>query len=131
MMDCNIKETAQIVGHQRVNPLTGDTWVEYEWVGSPSGIASVNWIHLDPRYRTLPWPLEVLGEDWTRCKIFVCRKDVAIGYIANRAIAAADRMRVRSLWVWSRLILTLQVWGLAYVPPGSMPSRQHIGKKRL
>jgi len=102
----------------------------FEWVGPATGVVEMDWDAWERFYKgKLPWPLRVVAEDLLAAKVYVARVDEP--YHLSWAYHATRAWLQRTLGLlWARCILTLMVWGLAWVPEGEIPSRKHIGRKR-
>lgn len=121
-------DEAKIVWHRHVNPLTGDMWDTPEWVGDPCGMVFIYHSGIDK----LLWSYEIVENRLIdRGGYLIIRTDTFPCYVYARFQANCWRF-----WNWvksaigARLILTLHIWGLAYVPYGDIPSWEHIGGKR-
>ena len=95
----------------------------YEWNGDIAGIARV-----DPFFPVdnLPWPVEVLHQTFE--DVFIQRLDTG-SYFWNRILKDADLFANEWKKVQIRIIWTLHVWGMAYIPPGSRASWAAVGKR--
>lgn len=120
---------AKIVVQRKINPMTEASYEVCHWVGNRCLPAEVDMSLL--LSHDLPWPYEVLSYRMDRPVAVIQRLDTPpSGYVWNRLAADADK--ISEWWQFNilpRLILTAQVWGLAYVPLGEIPSSKHLGNR--
>ena len=110
------------------------------WVGPPTGTVDVDpWIvrqltgrdDLPERLNLGGYPLRKVGENETinPARGVYARADAAFGLawpwhkLGRAVLPALSLLR-------GRLVMTLMVWGLAWVPEAEIPSWRHVGKKR-
>jgi hypothetical protein len=82
----------------------------------------------------LPWPLKLIDDDdeayWCYDGALYSRTDGL-----NKLLWLYYWWRTRARRYWHpfkyRLLLTLMVWGAAYIPEFERPSWRHIGRKRV
>lgn len=114
----------------------------YRWIGPASAPVRINRYMVDPDCRTideaaqrLPWRLRKLpnGHDFLRDAADFVRVD---GGLWVPALLTEWRHRLRDRWDWltARMVLTLMVWGLAWVDEGTQPrwadvKRRHPNKE--
>jgi hypothetical protein len=130
------KEPAYIIITEHRNTLMGATWRDYtfEWSGSKYSPAYFSKIFYDQTKGkfTLPWPVKVIEDnlDFGR-EVLVVRKDVGLHlwwilvYLKRRIF----NNRPYKHFKW-RVIMTLDIWGLAWQPEGEVTSWRNIGRKR-
>ncbi len=121
-------EYAEIIFHEKRNPLTGNSFIaRYEWQGSPYLPVKIERAFWKEAQHLLPCRLEVIDESWLYCYVVAIRTDVTIpSYAYYRFESDVLRLVDAMKWVGGSLVLTAQVWGLAYVPIGAYPSWQHL-----
>ena len=122
-------DSAQIIITDKQLP-RGKIYREYEWEGDRHKPAIIHYwyYHL---IKEFPWKVRVISSDsfFDEYRL-VFRTDVTRGKLAyyyykiNRMVASIIKP------IYYRTILTLEVWGLAYTLPGTIPSWHDIGKKR-
>jgi hypothetical protein len=76
----------------------------------------------------LPWPVKVVKDTPARYAVVVARADGPYFFSWLYHTAKAS-LRNWTAVFRARLIMTLAVWALAYVPDGEIPSWYHVGKK--
>jgi hypothetical protein len=130
---------ARILQVIRQNPLTGEMIpAELIWEGNRSIpiIMGQTDLHFLKKYGIcFPWSVEIQESRpyepyvfYPSCKIW--RTDIFPGYVFNRLesdlLAVVNWFRYQ---LFCRLILIAQVLDLAYVPPGTIPNRNHLFKR--
>lgn len=102
-----------------------------EWVGDPGAplvIDSWSAKNLLPR---MPYQFEKIDHDVLYRTETYIRLDAGMWYAYHRFVRDWNNFVLFPLqWVAFRLILTLQVWGLAYIHPCEMPSWDCIGRRK-
>jgi hypothetical protein len=78
----------------------------------------------------LPWKVRIVGKDERRYAFIIARADGPYFFSWLYHTAKAH------LWNWTagfkaRLVMTLVVWNLAYVPDGEIPGWRHVGKREV
>ncbi|MBW4469272.1 MAG: hypothetical protein KME45_03310 [Stenomitos rutilans HA7619-LM2] len=115
------------------NPLTNGMYLSRcEWHGDPRGVVRLDHREWDCVQHLNPWRLEVVSRDWFDNTVTVCRTDLPLPSYVYRRFEADVRSIFKTLryQFGARLVLTAQVWGLAYVPMGAIPSTCHLFKRR-
>ena len=74
----------------------------------------------------LPWKLHKIKEDWSSGGTYYVRKDVLFWWITS----IKTWMFNIFLWWKVRFIITLSIWGLAYVSAGEIPNWECVFKKQ-
>lgn len=120
-------QRADIIGHTHYVP-SGHHYATFEWVGPTHAPVEIS-IDLWHEVGALPWPLQIIERYYERDTVLAVRLD---GHNRLWAYWHDWRVRAKQAWQWVsvRLILTAQLWGAAYVPPGEVPSWCHLGKTR-
>lgn len=122
----NIRVTEHLVWRDR-------RYCTYKWEGPAWGILGVSHYLLDASdfIEQVPYPLKLIQRDAMRQVDYYVRTDGR--YFLSAAYWA---MRENLWWVWafvfSRFLLTLEIWGLAYNDPGQIMgwhSLKNIGKR--
>lgn len=119
---------AQILVQETTLPF-GRRHRSYEWQGSRFATAEVSFGLYVPLKKEAPWPLKVVGDDFQNGRRIIARADGAAAFSWLYHSAVGWWSRTTGL-TKSRLIITLMVWNLAYVPEGGMPDWCHVGKGR-
>ena len=120
-------EDAYIEIHEERLPMRGRIRTYY-WRGNPAGVAVVDrkfWADLE---KELPWPVVIIEDEVVWQQYRIARTDGA-----NRLFSIYHSIRHKAKTLKDgfqmRFIVTLMVWGLAYVPENQKPSWRHIGRK--
>lgn len=128
------KEPAHIVATQHTYYIEGCPFHTYtfEWEGSKYTTAVVSKLMIDrASLKILPWPVKILGVvDFGR-EYEVIRKDVGwqLWWILIYTKRRVFNNRPYQHFKW-RVLMTLDIWGLAYQPESEMTSWRNIGRKR-
>jgi hypothetical protein len=119
-----INKYAEILVHQHTIEPTGAQYRTYEWIGRKYWPIFIG----DDVRNRLPWSfLEI--EKSLDGRVTLCVRKDALLPIGWLIIAKVNTVNVLQ-WVYYRIIATLMIWGLAYIPNGTIPSWRHIGKKK-
>jgi hypothetical protein len=130
-------EDAYIVATQTPHYLNGVRWDSYtfEWKGSKYATAYISYDLYykakDTVLKQLPWPVKIMDEvDFGRGMMMV-RKDVGwhLWWILVFIKRYAFNNRLYQHFKW-RIIMTFEIWGLAYQPEAEITSWRNIGRKR-
>jgi hypothetical protein len=99
----------------------------YEWEGEKNWPVYISGVIGEDLIQDLPWKLiKVSSEDDPQCcGGYYVRGDC----ILSRLYALTKKLEMIFKPIWGRIILTADVWGLARVPPGEVPSLKHFGFK--
>jgi len=119
---------AEIIAHYKELP-RGRFYYEYEWEGNKSGLVRINWEFLCRHpFRSLPWKFMIVEEN---PGYYICiRHDVFSGRVKGLYYRFFNFLKRKFRVIYYRIILTLEVWGLAYSEDGGIPSWRDIGRKR-
>ncbi len=117
------------------NPLDGCIHpASFHWFGAahlPVEIEAISlWLlpHTPWQLEEIEWQSEMIGHGDRH--VFV-RTDIPVPWYAYYRLEQ-DLLRL-SYWlkaIGSRIVLTAAIWGWADVPPGTVPSWQHLGRSR-
>ncbi|MBD2005613.1 MULTISPECIES: hypothetical protein [Cyanophyceae] len=127
VVNANAMEETYILVRSHINPLDGSVYKTYEWQDTSAPVRINR--ELYPEIKDL-WQIEVIKED--RLYLTCIRTDTPFPWYAYHRFQR-DICKLVDFFKYEigcRLILTAQVWGLAYVPPGEVPNWKHLGKKR-
>lgn len=120
-----MENLAQIkVSHHEI--CRGRYYETYEWLGKKTDQI---FIHGEDNYnlKNLPWKFVEIKTDIWKNGIYYMRKDamLPIGWLIWLFV------RLSNFWngFSAKMIMTLNVWGLAYTDVGCIPSWKDIGKK--
>lgn len=132
------KEPSYIVATQETHFLNGAQWrtFTFEWQGSkyePALLSRLLFeITKDTTLKQLPWPVKIIENnvDFGR-SMLVVRKDVGLHLwwilVWLKRVPFNSRLYHHFKW---RVIMTFEIWGLAYQPEGELTSWKNIGRKR-
>lgn len=121
---------AEIVA-TRHDLILGRCYFTYEWCGPSTATA---W--LPDKFKdifqdhSMPWPLMKVERSMSRRAWRVARRDTWLGIPALAWWLRYQVWRVVDD-VYYRAIMTLMLWGLAWVEPWEEPSWRNIGRRRL
>ena len=107
----------------------GRQHLTFDWIGSPLkpvriSVSPFRGFSVDK----LPWPMIKIESDPAWGVDCYLRID---GFLRPWSWLVRFRYWIKRLLepIYYRLILTAMVWGLAYTPPGTVPSWHDLGKK--
>ncbi len=101
----------------------GRGYETYQWVGPRNAPVVVSY-DIDTRH--LPWPLRKIDECLEWNGDYYVRTDVAFWWVT----AALARMKRPLQWVYVRLIITAEIWGVGRTAPGEFISWRNLLRKR-
>jgi hypothetical protein len=129
-------EYAELVIHSQPNPLSvhgGDFIHSFEWKRSPHAPLKVSYLLgktllQDP---DIPFKLKLIDEDFPKNQVTLVRTDVPINFKVIQFLEYRWVKHCKAFnYFEARIIMTLHVWGLAYVDSYEKPSWGCVGKSR-
>ena len=101
----------------------------YKWIGKRSQPALIDRAYLESKDSVdIPWKFILIEYRFNSGHWLVIRRDALFPF----GFLVIARMKIQKAWLWFkyRIIITANVWGLAYTRQGNIPSWRDFRKER-